>query len=185
VPRFSDPEPLTGRHAIDGFDCGVPSLNIWLIDYARGAMGAGSARTYVIVDRQQARVVGYHALAGGTVRHQNATARVSKGMPRHPIPVVLLARLAVDRSVQGYGLGAWLVKDAMRRALTVSKEMGIRAMLVRALDDNARSFYARCGFEPSPTDPHNLQIVIKDIRAALSASSAPQTPVRNDEEAGA
>ena len=91
-------------------------------------------------------------------------------MPRHPIPVVLLTRLAVDRSAQGHGLGAWLLRDAMLRTLAAATELGIRAMLVHALDDNARNFYFRHGFEPSPTDRHNLQMLIKHIRASLTAT---------------
>jgi GNAT superfamily N-acetyltransferase len=173
VPRFSDPELLRTDHVLRGFDCGVESLNTWLDKHARAAAGAGSARTYVVTDAEQHRVVGYHALTVASVEHRAATRRVAKGMPRHPIPVVLLARLAVDRSASGHGLGAWLLRDAMLRTLAAAEDLGIRAMLVHALDDNARRFYLRYGFEPSPTDSYNLQLLIKDIRATLDTTRGP------------
>jgi GNAT superfamily N-acetyltransferase len=88
-------------------------------------------------------------------------------MPRHPIPAILLARLAVDSSVQGHGVGAWLLRDAMLRALSAAEEVGIRVLLVHAIDERAASFYARYGFEPSPSDPLNFQMLIKDIRRAV------------------
>lgn len=171
MPRFSDPAPLGAEHALDDFDCGVESLNTWLRRHARAAAGAGSARTFVTTDSDQGeRVVGYHALTVASVEHADARERVTKGMPKHPVPCVLLARLAVDRAVQGQGVGAWLLRDAMIRSLAAAEEVGIRAMLVHAIDDDAAAFYRRHGFEPSPTDPHNLQLLIKDIRR--SAESA-------------
>lgn len=165
--RFGDPEPLGARHALDGFDCGVDSLRQWLIEHARGAVAAGSARVFVIVDAQQQRVCGYYALAAAAITGEEATERARKGQPRHPIPAVLLARLAVDASVQGHGIGTWLLQDAMRRALSASEAVGIRVLLVHALDDSARTFYERWGFEASPTDPLNLQMLFKDIRKTL------------------
>jgi len=167
MPRFGDPEALDRGHRLDGFDCGRESLNVWLAEHARQAAAAGSARTFVTTDADQDRVVGYYALAAAAVAHEQATSRVRKGMPRHPIPAVLLARLAVDRSVQARGLGAWLLRDAMVRALSASEAMGIRAMLVYAIDEDARGFYERFGFDPSPTDPFNLQLLFKDLRATL------------------
>ncbi len=175
MPRFSDPEPLSATHVVAGFDCGVESLNTWLQHHARAADGAGSARTFVTADaKQDERVIGYHALTAASVEHADATARAGKGMPRHPIPCVLLARLAVDKSVQGHGLGAWLLRDAMSRAVAAAEEVGIRALLVHALGDEAASFYIRHGFEPSPTDPHNLQMLIKDIRRSAEAALNPE-----------
>ena len=165
--RFGDPEPLDRSHTLDRFDSGVESLNVWLIEHARQAVAAGSARVFVLVDAEQQRVCGYYALAAAAVAHQQASERARKGQSRHPIPAVLLARLAVDVSVQGRGIGAWLLQDAMRRALSASEAVGIRVLLVHALDDNARSFYERFGFEPSPTDPLNLQMLFKDIRKSL------------------
>jgi GNAT superfamily N-acetyltransferase len=171
VPRFGDPEPLGRDHIVDGFDCGRASLNVWLVRYARQAAAVGSARTYVVVDAQQERVVGYHALTAAGLERKAATARSIKGMPQYPIPVVLLARLAVDLSVSGRGLGAWLLRDAMMRMLAASEAIGVRAMLVQAIDEDATAFYLRHGFEPSPTEPRHLMILIKDIAAALNAAS--------------
>jgi GNAT superfamily N-acetyltransferase len=169
VPRFLDPQPLDNEQ-INGFDCGVGSLDIWLVKHARAALGAGSARTYVVVDSEQERVVGYHALSVASIEHDEATERARKGMPRHQVPAVLLARLAVDKSTQGEGLGAFLLRDAMTRAVSVAEQAGIRILLVHALNDDARTFYEHFGFEPSPSDPMNLQIIIKDIRAALDSA---------------
>ena len=171
VSRFGDPEPLGPDHSLEAFDSGVGSLNTWLREHARGAAAAGSARTYVLEDAEQGRVVGYHALCAASVSHRETSARVRRGMPRHSIPAVLLARLAVDRSVQERGLGAFLLRDAMVRSLAVAAQVGIRVMLVHALDEDARDFYLHHGFEPSPTDPMNLQLIVKDMQASLRQGS--------------
>jgi len=168
VPRFGDPEPLGPDHSLGDFDCGVGSLSTWLREHARTAAAAGSARTYVLDDSEQGLVVGYHALCAGSVSRRDASARARRGMPRHPIPAILLARLAVDKSVQGHGLGAFLLRDSMARSLAAAEQLGIRVMLVHALDEGARSFYLHHGFEPSPTDPMNLQLLVKDIQASLA-----------------
>lgn len=170
MPRFGETEPLGPDHVVEGFDCGRPSLDVWLVRYARQAAASGSARTYVTGDAQQGRVVGYHALTAAALERESATARVIKGMPQYPIPVVLLARLAVDRSVAGHGLGAWLLRDAMIRTLAAAEAIGVRAMVVHAVDQDAAAFYLRHGLEPSPTDPRHLMILIKDIAAALDAA---------------
>jgi GNAT superfamily N-acetyltransferase len=171
LSRFRDPEPLEARHNIEDFDCGVESLNLWLKRHAGGAGAAGSARTYVVDDQEQERVVGFHALAAASVSHAEATTRAVKGMPQHPIPAVLLARLAVDKSVRGRGIGAWLLRDAMLRTLSAADSVGIRVLLVHAIDESAREFYEHHGLEPSPTDSLNLQMLIKDIRAAVDAAT--------------
>ena len=171
MPRFSEPEPLGPDHVLEGFDCGRASLNVWLVRYARQAAAVGSARTYVILDAQQARVVGYYALTAAGLERDSATARIVKGMPQYPIPVVLLARLAVDLSVAGRGLGAWLLRDAMMRTLAAAETIGVRAMLVHAIDQHAAGFYLRHGLEASPTEPRHLMILIKDIAASLNAVS--------------
>ena len=170
MPRFGDPEPLGPHHVLSGFRSGEPSLDAWLRDRARQAAGAGSARTYVVDDAEQERVVGYHALTVASVEHAQATPRARKGMPRHPIPVVLLARLAVDRSVQGRGIGSFLLRDAMTRTAAAAGRFGIRALLVHALHEEARAFYMRHGLEPSSTDDLHLMILVKDIRAAIEAA---------------
>lgn len=148
----------------------MESLDSWLVRHARAAVGAGSARTYVVVDAEQKRVVGYHALTVASIEHNEATDRARKGMPRHPIPVLLLARLAVDATVQGKGIGAFLLADAMSRATSVAEQAGIRLVLVHAINDDARAFYGHFGFEPSPTDAMNLQMLIKDVRLALDGA---------------
>lgn len=170
MPRFLDPQPLGNEHRVNGFDCGVGSLDIWLIKHARAAAGAGSARTYVVVDAEQDRVVGYHALSLASIEHADATERGRKGMPQHPIPAMLLARLAVDKAVQGKGIGAFLLRDAMSRALSVAEQAGMRLLLVHARNDEARDFYEHFGFEPSPSDAMNLQLLVKDIRLALDSA---------------
>jgi GNAT superfamily N-acetyltransferase len=171
VPRFGDPVPLGPGHVVEGFDCGRASLNVWLERHARQAAAVGSARTYVIVDARQERVVAYHALSAAALEREGASSRTVKGMPQYPIPVVLLARLAVDLSVCGRGLGAWLLRDAMLRTLAAADTIGVRAMLVHAIDEDAAAFYLRHGFERSPTDPRHLMILIKDITAAANAAS--------------
>lgn len=152
---------------MSGFECGEGSLDQWLERHATAAAGAGSARTYVTSDSRQGRVVGYHALTVASIEHEAATDRAKAGMPRHEIPAILLARLAVDVSVQGQGLGAFLLSDALRRAIAVSEEAGVRIMLVHALNQRASTFYRRFGFEESPTDRMNLQMIIKDVRVSL------------------
>jgi GNAT superfamily N-acetyltransferase len=171
LSRFREPALLTADHALAGFDCGVASLNVWLIKHAVQAAAVGSARTYVIHDDEQARVVGYHAIAAASVSQEEATTRARKGMPKHPIPAVLLARLAVDQSVSGRGLGAALLRDAMVRTISVSEELGIRVLLVHALGENARAFYERFGFEESDSDPLNLQMLIKDLKVSIESAA--------------
>jgi GNAT superfamily N-acetyltransferase len=170
VARFTRPELLGSGSVLEGFSSGESSLDRWLCEHARNAKGAGSARTYVICDiEQQGRVVGYHALTVTGIGHDMASERLAKGMGRHPIPAVLLARLAVDRSVQGQGLGALLLRDAMLRAVSAAEGLGIRALVVHALHARARAFYLRFDFEPFPTDDVHLVKLIKDMRALLNA----------------
>jgi GNAT superfamily N-acetyltransferase len=167
VGTLRGPRPLGRTDVRAGFHCGVASLDTWLVEHAPNADAVGSARTYVLLDEEQDRVVGYHALTVASLERDEATDRASRGMPRHPIPAMLLARLAVDESVQGQGAGAMLLADAMERTLLVAEETGIRLLLVHAIDRDARSFYLHYGFEPSPSDPMNLQLLIKDIRATI------------------
>jgi GNAT superfamily N-acetyltransferase len=164
------PRPLERNDIRDGLHCGVASLDTWLIEQAPSADAAGSARTYVVVDDERDRIVGYYALTVASLEREEATGRASRGMPHHPIPAMLLARLAVDESVQGDGIGATLLADAMQRTLLVAEETGIRLLLVHAVDEDARSFYLHYGFEPSPSDPMNLQLLIKDIRATMEVA---------------
>jgi GNAT superfamily N-acetyltransferase len=166
VVRLYGPRPLERKDTREGFRCGIASLDTWLVEHAPGADAAGSARSYVVVDEED-RAVGYYALTVASLEREEATGRAARGMPRHPIPAMLLARLAVDESAQGEGAGAMLLADAMQRTLLVAEETGIRLLLVHAVNEDARSFYLHYGFEASPSDPMNLQLVIKDIRATI------------------
>lgn len=168
MARLYGPRPLERKDTREGFRCGVASLDTWLVEHALGADAAGSARTYAVIDEEQDRVVGYYALTVASLEREEATGRASRGMPRHPIPAMLLARLAVDESARGEGVGAMLLADAMQRTLLVAEETGIRLLLVHAVNEDARSFYLHYGFESSPSDPMNLQLLIKDIRATIA-----------------
>lgn len=162
--RYTRPEPLRGNHVLDGFSCGEPSLDRWLIDHARQAESAGSSRVFVTTD-DGAHVVGFHALAAGAVAPSDATTRLAKGQPSHrPIPVILLARLAVDLRHQDKGVGRSLLQDALIKADTAAESIGARAVVVHAIDHDARQWYGQFGFEPSPTDPHHLTLLMKDLR---------------------
>lgn len=164
-PRFSEPSALGEEHLLDGFACGVVGLDRWLLEYARISQAARTGRTFVVVDRQQSsRVVAYYSLAAGQVQRSEASRRIAKGMPRHPVPVVVLTRLAVDESVQGVGLGTWVLRDSLMRAKASAEQVGIRAVVVHASNPPARAFYESRGFDPSASDPLNLQLLLKDIR---------------------
>ena len=156
------PVPLDRSHQCDEFDCGVPSLNEYLTRFAWVNQQSGAARTYVACHGK--RVIGYYALAFGGVEHEAAPTRVRKGMPRHPIPIMLLARLAVDVTEQGHGLGKGLLKDALLRTLQAADIGGLRAVIVHAKDAQAKAFYERFGFEPSPLDELHLMLLLKDVR---------------------
>ena len=160
---FSDIEKLSPD--LSDFDSGQQSLDEWLRQYALTNQRADAAQTYVVT--HAGRLAGYYALAAGSVRPAEAPPRVAKGLARHPIPVVILARLAIDRRFQGRGLGALLLHDALIRAEAGAQIIGARALLVNAKDETARAFYERFDFEPSPIDPFQLFLPMKDIRAAL------------------
>jgi GNAT superfamily N-acetyltransferase len=157
-------EKLNRTHAVDPFTCGQPELDRFLVRHALQAQQSNSSQTYVAVD--DGEVVGFYTIVAGEVRHTNAPARVVKGMPRHPIPLLVLARLAVHSNSQGRGLGAGLLLDALERTLQVAEVIGVRALAVHAKDDRAAAFYRHFGFAPSPTDPRHLFMIIKDIRLA-------------------
>jgi GNAT superfamily N-acetyltransferase len=163
--QLSAVEKLNASHELDGFDCGKEPLNRFVQRYALSNQKAGSAQTYVVC-RGERRVVGYYSLAVGAVEHADAPVRVSKGLARHPIPVMLLARLAVDRSEQGRGLGKALLRDALLRTAQAADIAGIRALLVHAKNDGARAWYERFDFEPGP-DPYQLFLLMKDLRALI------------------
>jgi GNAT superfamily N-acetyltransferase len=154
--------PLARDHQLDKFDSGAPELDDWLRRFARTAAAAGTARTYVLAERM--RVFGYYALTSGAVDRRDLPERHAKGMPAHPIGVILLAQLAVDRSVLGQGYGRALVADAAVRTLQAADLVGARALLVHARDERAAAFYERLGFTRSPTDALHLMVLIKDLR---------------------
>ena len=158
-------EKLERAHAVDDFDCGRDALNRFLIRYAFPNQQAGASSTYLALAGDQ--VAGYYALAVGQVDYGDAAERLKKGLARHRVPIMLLARLAVSTRWQGRGLGAGLLKDAMVRTLQAAGIGGIRAFVVHAKDDDARAFYERFDFVASPTDPYHLFRLLKDIRASL------------------
>ena len=155
-------EKLRPEHSIEGFDCGREELNRYLLRYAWANQQAGAAQTYVGLAGNA--IVGYHTLAVGQVSREEAPARLTKGLARHPVPILLLARLAVDRRWQGQGVGKALLKDAMQRTLQAADIAGIRAFAVHAKDNEAPSFYQKFDFIPSPTDPMHLFVLLKDVR---------------------
>jgi GNAT superfamily N-acetyltransferase len=154
---------LTLSHDPTSFDCGNEALNRFIKLHAIPGQRASISQTYVAVT--EADIVGYYTLVVGHVTHDDAPERLAKGLPRHPVPVIVLARLAVDRSWQGQGLGAALVADAMRRVLQAADIAGVRAMVVHAKDDTAQQFYEHLGFVGFPEKPLTLYRLLKDIRA--------------------
>lgn len=159
---FSAPMPLQASHRLEGFDCGRPTLNDWLIRHARQAQASGSAKTFVVQDATG--VAGYFSLTVGHIDAVEAPERIRKGMGRYPIPVVILARLAVAQRVQGCGLGVGMLQDAIRRTVLITEQAGIRALLTHPLDDAATAFYQRFGFQASPLRPDQLLLLLKDAR---------------------
>jgi len=163
------PTPLEKGHGFSDFDCGIASLNDYLRKYAYLNHQNRSARTYVATRGE--RVVGYYTLAAGSVRRDEAPRRVAQGLGQYPVPVILLARLAVDQGEQGRGLGKALLRDAILRALQASDIIGSRALLTHAKDERARAFYSKFGFEPSPVNEFHLYLLMKDIKKTLSTDS--------------
>jgi GNAT superfamily N-acetyltransferase len=159
------PEPLRPEHDLSAFDSGVPMLDDWLRRHAARNQETGASRTYVI--HRKAQVVGYYALANGAVAQAEATGRTRRNMP-DPIPVMVLGRLAIDKRLQGKGIGRALLRDAVLRTMQAAEIAGIRAVLVHAISEDARRFYERCGFQPSPVDPMTLMITLRDAAKALA-----------------
>lgn len=156
------PESLGPQHRLEGFDCGNQPLNDWLVRHARQAQGSGSAKTFVVTDDDQ--VLGYFSLTVGQIDTLDAPLRIAKGMGQYPLPVVILARLAVSRQNQGRGIGFGLLQDAIRRTLLIAEQAGIRAMLTHPIDEKAANFYARFGFIQSPLREQQLLLLLKDAR---------------------
>jgi GNAT superfamily N-acetyltransferase len=156
------PEPLTAQHRLEGFDCGKPALTDWLLRHARQAQGSGSAKTFVVVDDD--RVAGYFSLTVGQVDALEAPGRIRKGMGQYPVPMVILARLAVSTQDQGRGIGFGMLQDAICRTLLIAEQAGIRAMLTHPIDADAARIYTRFGFIASPLREQQLLLLLKDAR---------------------
>lgn len=159
------PAPLGAQHRLEDFDCGKTALNDWLLRHARQAQGSGSAKTFVVLDAVQ--VAGYLSLTVGQIDTLDAPERIRKGMGQYPVPVVILARLAVSTQHQGRGIGFGLLQDAIRRTLLIAEQAGIRAMLTHPIDEEAERFYARFGFIASPLRGQQLLLLLKDARKYL------------------
>jgi GNAT superfamily N-acetyltransferase len=158
-------EKLRRDHAVEAFDCGKSALNRFLTQFALLNQQANASQTYVAVRGHE--VVGYYTLVFGQIAFEDAPERLQKGVARHPVPLMVLARLAIAKTAQGQKLGAGLLKDAMLRTLQAAQIAGLRALAVHAKDDEARRFYEHFDFVASPTDPMHLMVLLKDVRAAL------------------
>ena len=166
--KLAAPQPLDAHHRVEAFDCGKPALTDWLLRHARQAQGSGSARTFVCCEGDC--VAGYYSLTVGQIDTLEAPERVRKGMGQYPIPMIILARLAVDRDHQGRGLGWSLLQDAILRAVAVSEQAGIRALLTHPIDADAEAFYRRFGFESTPGNERQLILLLKDARRMSEAT---------------
>jgi predicted N-acetyltransferase YhbS len=162
------PEPLGAHHDTEAFTCGVENLDRWLKQRAMKNQATGASRTFVACEGD--RVLAYFALASSAVAAEVATGRLRRNMP-DPIPVVVLGRLAVDQSLRGQGIGRALVRDACLRVVAAADTIGIRGILVHALSPQARAFYVRVGFEPSPLDPMTLMVKLADLRGTAVMES--------------
>ncbi len=158
-------EKLARHHVLDGFDCGEDALNRFLLRFAFPNQQANASQTYLGLTGDE--VVGFYTLVVGEVAQDDAPERVKKGLARHPVPIMLLARMGVSQPFQGRGLGGGLLKDAIVRTLAAADIAGIRAFAVHAKNEKARAFYERFDFVPSPTDPLHMFVLIKDLRHAL------------------
>ena len=161
----SAPVLLDDSHHLDAFDCGVPALDEWLKRRARGNAASGASHTYVACEGNVA--VGYYALAAGAVDVMAAPGRFRRNMP-DPIPIVVLGRLAIDRSQQGKGLGRALFRDAGLRVMQAADIIGVRGVLVDAISDDAKAFYLALGMVVSPLDPMTLMVTLADLRSSLT-----------------
>ena len=156
------PQPLVAHHILTEFDCGQATLNTWLQRRAMANQSSGASRSFVVADPEH-RVFGYYAIAAGAVSHADATTTTRRNMP-DPVPVMVLARLAVDVRAQGLKLGAGLLQDAVKRVLAVSDHAGVRALLVHAIDERAKQFYEHYGFQVSPVHPMTMMLRLANTR---------------------
>ena len=161
--RLCAPIPLAASHILNDFTSGESSLDEWIKRRALTNQMNGASRTFVVTD-QENRVHGYYAIAAGAVTHEAATSSVRRNMP-DPVPVIVLGRLAVDYRAQGVKLGASLLQDAVARAVSVSHNAGVRALLVHALNDRAKQFYEHYGFRESPQHPMTLMMRLNTFKS--------------------
>jgi len=169
VARYRAPEPLTDQHDVSGFTCRSAEQTDWLRRHARQSSAAGVTRVFVVTETSTAAVVAYYAWCMAQVSPSAAPARLRQGAGRYPQPVALLARLGVHVEHEGRGLGAALLQDVFARLVALSPAIGCRGLLVHAESEAARRFYLHLvpEFEPSPTDPMHLLLLLKDIRRTL------------------
>ena len=160
-------QKLSASHQVAAFDCGTEALNQYLHRFAWLNQRNNAAQTYVAVKGKT--VLGFYTLAVGSVLHEQTPGRVQKGLAKYPVPVMILARLAVEQRAQGKGLGKALLKDALLRTVEASEIAGIRALVVHAKDRTAKDWYEQCDFEPSPTDAYHLFLLMKDLKALLAS----------------
>lgn len=185
MSRYSPLERLTAQHDTSDFDCSSAAQTNWLRNHALQTQAAETSAVYVVCRAGDARVVGYFALAAGSVEPSEAPQRVTKGAGRYRVPVVLLTRLGVDVQEQGRGLGKALMKEVLLRTAEAANTIGARALLIHADSESARAFYQHLGeFESSPTDPLHLYVLMKDLRATVGEPAAagqarsPDPPIR-------
>jgi len=164
--KLRPPEPISEAHELTAFNSGEPALDDWLRRRAMRNELSGGSRTFVVCTAPGKRVVAYYCLAAGAVAHAAASRHIRRNMP-DPIPVMVIGRLAVDRSIQGQGLGRSLLRDAILRTIQAASIAGIRAILVHAISAEARRFYERCGFHPSPLNPMTLMITVAEAERSL------------------
>ena len=169
--KLNPPTLITPELDLTEFFCGRAALDDWLKTHALQAGSSGTANTFVLFDENES-VIGYYSLLMGNISHVEATERVRKGTGRYPIPVIVLARLAVDQKFQGQGIGRALLRDAVIRGVNISKEVAFRAITTHPLDDEAANFYIKFGFQQSPISSGQLMVLIKDVRKALGINSS-------------
>ncbi len=156
---LSAPQPLDAGHRLDDFRCSAPDLAKWLIERALQNQASGASRCFVVCDERR-QVVGYYALAAGSVSHEHAPGRIRRNMPA-PIPVIVLGRLAVHADWVGQGIGRGLLKDAVQRTVQTCEQIGARALLCHAIDDSAKAFYLKHGFIASPIDAMSVMLALR------------------------
>ncbi len=175
------PHALDANRLLEGFDCGNPALNDWLVRHARQAQASGSAKTYVVIEGD--RIAGYFSLTVGQIDALDAPERIRRGMGSYPVPVVILARLAVSLLDQRRGIGLGMLQDAIQRTVAIAEQAGVRALLTHPIDEEASRFYQRFGFEASPVREQQLLLLLKDARRLLS-SLATSVPAGTPGKAG-